>query len=58
MEDLEPSGSGLERDRGNTQKAQKARSKIICKYHGMGIEGSQISLESKGRSFNCSAIEI
>jgi hypothetical protein len=28
----------------NTPEAQRARSIIICKYHGMGLGGSQISI--------------
>ena len=47
-----------ERDHGNTHEVQRARSLMMCKYCGMGLGGSQISRENKGRSFISSAIEV
>lgn len=49
---------GVQRDHRNTPEAQRARSIIICKYQGLGLGGSQISIEGIGRSFNCLAIEV
>jgi hypothetical protein len=37
---------------------EEARPIIICKYHGMALRGSHISIESKDRSFNCLTIEV
>lgn len=48
---------GVHRDLGNTPEFQTTRS-LMCKNHGTGLGGNQISIESKGRSFNCSTIEV
>lgn len=56
IKELEPWESGAERDHENTPEAQRARSIVKCKYHGMGLGGGQISIESK--AFICSAIEV
>jgi len=58
MEDFEPQGRDPERNHENTCEAQRDRSIIIYKYHGMGLGGSQISIECKDKPFNCSAIEV
>lgn len=47
MEGLEPKARGPERDHGDTPEAQKARSIIICKYHGVGLRGTQVSIKRK-----------
>lgn len=43
---------------GNIAQVWRARSIIICKCHGMGLGGSQICIEAKVTSFNCSGIEV
>jgi hypothetical protein len=40
------------------KSALRARLIIIYKYQGLGLGGSQISIEDKEISFSCSAIKV
>jgi hypothetical protein len=47
MKDLKPWRMDPERDHGNTLEAQRSRSIIICKYHGMGVGVARLAQEVK-----------